>query len=96
MKGLTAAPSAGGREADSAGNMACAPDINLATRHRLGERTSLHCAVRQPTFPFVKARAIQSPNFQTLKGARNRFKGINSAGLCSLAGRYGNLFLLGS
>ncbi len=31
-----------------------------------------------------------SPNFQTFKEPRNRFQGINSARLCSLAGRYDN------
>jgi hypothetical protein len=31
-----------------------------------------------------------SPNFLTLKEPRNRFKGINSASLCSLAVRYDN------
>jgi hypothetical protein len=29
-----------------------------------------------------------SPNFNTFKDPRNRFQGINSASLCSLAGRY--------
>ncbi len=37
-----------------------------------------------------------SPNFYTFKEPNNRFQGINSASLCSLAGRYDNLFLLGS
>ncbi len=32
--------------------------------------------------------ATQSPNFYTFKEPRNRFQGINSASLCSLAGRY--------
>jgi hypothetical protein len=31
-----------------------------------------------------------SPNFLTLKEPRNRFQGIKSASLCSLAGRYDN------
>jgi hypothetical protein len=30
----------------------------------------------------------QSPNFETFKEPRNRFQGIGSASLCSLAGRY--------
>ncbi len=32
----------------------------------------------------------QSPNFTTFKEHKNRFWGINSASLCSLAGRYDN------
>jgi hypothetical protein len=38
----------------------------------------------------VVVTARQSPNFETFKELRNRFKGINSASLCSLAGRYDN------
>jgi hypothetical protein len=34
--------------------------------------------------------AHQSLNFKTYKEPRNRFKGINSASLCSLAGQYYN------
>jgi hypothetical protein len=33
-------------------------------------------------------QAVQSPNFLTVKEPRNRFYGINSASLCSLAGLY--------
>ncbi len=33
---------------------------------------------------------ILSPYFQTFMEPRNRFQGMNSASLCSLAGRYGN------
>jgi hypothetical protein len=33
---------------------------------------------------------VLSPNFQTFKEPRNRFQGINSASLWSLAGRYDN------
>jgi hypothetical protein len=33
----------------------------------------------------------QSPNFWTFKEPKNLFQGINSASLCSLAGRYDNL-----
>ncbi len=32
----------------------------------------------------------QSPNFKTFKEPKNRFQGINSASVCSLAGRYNN------
>ncbi len=35
-------------------------------------------------------RPTQSPNFKTFKEPKNRFQGINSASLCSLAGRYDN------
>jgi hypothetical protein len=31
-----------------------------------------------------------SPNFLKFKEPKNRFQGINSASLCSLAGRYDN------
>jgi hypothetical protein len=31
---------------------------------------------------------VQIPSFQTFKDPKNRFQGINSASLCSLAGRY--------
>jgi hypothetical protein len=34
---------------------------------------------------------IKSPNFLNFKESRNKFQGINSASLCSLAGRYDNL-----
>ncbi len=30
----------------------------------------------------------QNPNFESCKELKNRFQGINSASLCSLAGRY--------
>jgi hypothetical protein len=33
---------------------------------------------------------LQSPYFKTFMGPRNRFQGMNSASLCSLAGRYDN------
>ena len=33
---------------------------------------------------------VQSPNFQTFNEPSNRFQGINSASLCSLAGLYVN------
>jgi hypothetical protein len=39
---------------------------------------------------------FQSPNVKTFKEPRNRFQGINSASLCSLAGGTITLFLLGS
>jgi hypothetical protein len=34
----------------------------------------------------------QSPYFQTFMEPRNRYQGMNSASLCSLAGRYDNPF----
>jgi hypothetical protein len=33
---------------------------------------------------------VLSPNFLTFKERKNRFQGINSASVCSLAGRYDN------
>ncbi len=36
------------------------------------------------------------PEFLNFKEPRKRFQGINSASLCSLSGRYDNLFLFGS
>jgi hypothetical protein len=38
----------------------------------------------------------QSPYFETFMEPGNRFQGRNFASLCGLAGRYDNLFLLGS
>jgi hypothetical protein len=39
---------------------------------------------------FCRWLYTQSPNFETFKEPKNRFQGINSASLCSLAGRYDN------
>jgi hypothetical protein len=47
--------------------------------------------VEFPKSPKVPVQySCQSPKLLNFKGPRNRFQGINSARLCSLAGRYVN------
>jgi hypothetical protein len=51
----------------------------------LSSRARLHCSI-----PGNTDNRVQSPNFKTFKELRNRFQGVSSADLCSLAGRYDN------
>jgi hypothetical protein len=44
--------------------------------------------VYSSSFPTIHLKELE---FLTFKETRNRFQGINSASLCSLAGRYDNL-----
>ncbi len=47
--------------------------------------------VDTPPLPGEQSSSVaQSPNFLTFKEPKNRFQVINSARLCSLAGRYDN------
>ncbi len=41
-------------------------------------------------FSTYALHCVQSPNYKIFKEPRNRFQGINSASICSLAGRYDN------
>jgi hypothetical protein len=51
-------------------------------------RKLLHCDISNQKY--CTAFRYQSPYFYTFMEPRNRFQGINSASLCSLAGRYDN------
>jgi hypothetical protein len=57
---------------------------------------TLQC--RYCVYIYVVVVALESlrRHFETFKDDRYRFQGIVSASLCSLAGRYETLFLLGS
>jgi hypothetical protein len=59
--------------------------LNLFKDEVLGIDTSIQCLAGGGG-----ANEHQSPYFKTFMEPRNRFQGINSASLCSLAGRYFN------
>ncbi len=65
--------------------------------------STIYSASSTPTLPRISNKSMctlagtvpeifsgQSLNFKTFKEPRNRFQGINSASLCSLAGQYDN------
>jgi hypothetical protein len=49
-----------------------------------------HWQPRPPTHAWVFNTKALSPYFETFMEPRNQFQGMNSASLCSLAGRYDN------
>jgi hypothetical protein len=68
--------------------MVVTSSLNVISTDQLGIRVAVREAfLLSAPMPL---NVQQSPNFKTFIEPKNQFQGINSASLCSLAGRYDN------